>query len=327
MHRRTALRGLACVSLAATLPLASRRSAAATSAYPARAIRWIIPWPPGGGADLMARIVNGKVGELLGQPLIIDDRGGAAGNIGTGMGAMAAPDGYTLTFGYSGTLAINPFVYPEPGWKQSDFAPVIFLTQVPLTLVVNANLPARSIREFIALAKTRQLTYSSSGPGSINHLAGVLFASMTGADMLHVPYRGGGPAMTAVLGGQVDALFMVPVVAAPQLKGDKLRALGVTSAKRTPVLPDVPTIAEAGVPGYQVSSWNGVMVPKGTPADIIARLNTAFNQAMEDPQVHQRLIETGYEIEGGEPQRFAQWIDSELAKWGPVVKQANIRPE
>jgi tripartite-type tricarboxylate transporter receptor subunit TctC len=327
VKRRTLLCGMASATLAGWMVPATRGAGAAASAYPSRPIRWIVPWPAGGGADLMARIINAKVGELLGEPLIIDNRGGAAGNIGTGIGATAAADGYTITFGYSGTLAINPFVYPEPGWKQSDFAPVIFLSQVPLTLVVNGNLPAKNVREFVALSKTRQLTYGSSGPGSINHLAGVLFASMTGADMLHVPYRGGGPAMTAVLGGQVDALFMVPVVAAPQLKGDRLRALGVTSAKRTPVLPDVPTIAEAGVAGYQVSSWNGVMVPTGTSADTIGKLNAAFNKAMDDPDVRKRLVETGYDIEGGAPQRFTQWIDSELAKWAPVVKQAQIKPE
>ncbi|GAA4332441.1 tripartite tricarboxylate transporter substrate binding protein [Pigmentiphaga soli] len=325
MQKRTMLHGLACAALAAAAGTAMRPAAA--EGYPNRPIRWVVPWPPGGGADLMARIINTKAGEILGQPIVIDNRGGAAGNIGTQIGATAPADGYTITFGYSGTLAINPFVYPDTQWKQSDFESVIFLAKVPLTLVVNANLPVKNVKEFIALAKTRQLTFGSSGPGSINHLAGVLFASMTGANLLHVPYRGGGPAMNAVLGGQVDALFMVPVVAAPQLKGDKLRAIGVTSAKRTDVLPEVPTIAEAGVPGYEVSSWNGVMVPAGTPKDVIARLNAAFNKAMQDPQVRKGLAENGYDIEGGGPERFTQWVDSELAKWGPVVKRANLRPE
>jgi tripartite-type tricarboxylate transporter receptor subunit TctC len=327
MQRRTTLRGIACAALATTFGPAIRLAHAAADSYPSRAIRWVVPWPPGGGADLMARIINIKAGEILGQPLVIDNRGGAAGNIGTAIGAQAQPDGYTITFGYSGTLGINPFVYPELEWKQSDFVPIIFLAQVPLTMLVNANLPVKTVQEFIALAKTRQLTYGSSGPGSINHLAGVLFASMTGANMLHVPYRGGGPAMTAVMGGQVDALFMVPVVAVPQLKGDRLRAIGVTSAKRIDMLPDVPTIAESGVSGYQVSSWNGVMAPKKTPPEIVAKLNKAFNQAIEDPEVRKRLAETGYDIEGGEPQRFSAWIDSELKKWGPVVKQADVRPE
>lgn len=327
MQRRTVLRGLASTVVAAPFVGSARRSDAATQAYPFRPIRWIVPWPPGGGADLMARMVNARAGEILGQPLVIDNRGGAAGNIGTAIGATAAADGYTITFGYSGTLSINPFVYPELNWKQSDFEPVIFLTQVPLTLLVNTSLGVTSVREFIQLARTRQLTYSSSGPGSINHLAGVLFAEMTGADLLHVPYRGGGPAMTAILGGQVDALFVVPVVAAPQLKGTKLRVIGVTSSKRSNVLPGIPTIAEAGVPGYQVSSWNGVMVPAGAPAPIIDRLNTAFNESMKDDAVHRHLVEAGYEIEGGEPARFSRWIDSERAKWGPIVKKANIRPE
>ncbi|OWT60405.1 Bug family tripartite tricarboxylate transporter substrate binding protein [Candidimonas nitroreducens] len=326
MQRRTMLGGLASAALATALGSATKPAKAQASHYPSRAIRWIVPWPPGGGADLMARIINSKAGELLGQPLVIDNRGGAAGNIGTHIGAMAPADGYTITFGYSGTLAINPFVYPDPGWKQSDFDPVIFLSQVPLMLLVNAKLPVKNVREFIALSKTRQLTFGSSGPGSINHLAGVLFASMTGANLLHVPYRGGGPAMTAVLGGQVDALFMVPVVAEPQLKGGRIRILGVSSAKRSSTSPNIPTIAESGVPGYQVSSWNGVLTPKGTPGDAIATLNKAFNEAMADPAVRKKLVEMGYEIEGGKPERFTQWIDSELAKWGPVVKQANVHP-
>jgi tripartite-type tricarboxylate transporter receptor subunit TctC len=327
MLRRTTLRGLAGAALTTAFGTVVPLAGAQARGYPKRLIRWVVPWPPGGGADLMARIVNVKVGEILGQPVMIDNRGGAAGNIGTVIGQLAPADGYTITFGYSGTLSINPFVYPDTGWRQSAFLPVIFLTQVPLALVVNPKLPVRSVAEFIALAKTRQLTFSSSGPGSINHLAGVLFASMTGSDLLHVPYRGGGPAMTAVLGGQVDALFVVPVVAAPQIKAGTLRALGVTSAKRTSVLPDVPTVAEAGVPGYAVTSWNGVLVPVGTPPDVVTTLNAAFNKAMADPDVHKRLIETGYDIEGGEPARFTKFIDSELAKWGPVVKKANLRPE
>jgi tripartite-type tricarboxylate transporter receptor subunit TctC len=307
--------------LTATVPSAFAQS------YPERPVRWVVPWPAGGGADLMARIVSAKAGEFLGQPLVIDNRGGAAGNIGAAMGATAAADGYTITFAYSGTHSINPFIYPKLGWKQSDFAPVIFLSQVPLTFVVNPKLPVKNLREFMALAKTRQLTFGSSGQGSINHLAGELFASMTGDKMLHVPYRGGGPALTAVLGGEVDALFMVPVVAAPHIKSGKLRALGVTSIQRASALPEVPTIAEAGLPGYDVSSWNGVLVPVGTPADVIAKLNAAFNKAMADPEVRKQLVDNGYDVEGGEPGRFTKWIERELAKWGPVVKKANVTIE
>lgn len=300
---------------------------AAQPAYPDRPIRWVVPWPPGGGADLMARIINMKVGEILGQPVVIENRSGAAGNIGTQIGANAEPDGYTMTFGYSGTLSINPFIYEDTHWRQSDFAPVIFLSKVPLALVVNAELPVKNVQEFIELAKTRQLTFGSSGQGSINHLAGVLFASMTGANLMHVPYRGGGPALNAVMGGQVDALFVVPVVVAPQLNGTKLKILGVTSAQRSEILPGVPTIAEAGVPGYEVSSWNGVMVPAGTPETVISRLNKAFNEALDDPKIKKGLVDTGYEIIGGTPERFTHWVDSELEKWGPVVKQAGIRSE
>ena len=179
----------------------------------------------------------------------------------------------------------------------------------------------------IALAKTRQLTFSSAGQGSINHLAGELFAALTGANLLHVPYRGGGPATGAVIAGDVDAIFMVPVVAAPFVRSGKLRALGVTSAARSAALPEVLTVEEAGVPGYRVSSWNGVLVPAGTPREAIAALNAAFNRAMDDPVVRRKLVEAGYDIEGGEPERFTKWIAAELAKWGPVVKRAKVRAE
>jgi tripartite-type tricarboxylate transporter receptor subunit TctC len=295
--------------------------------YPTRPIRWIVPFPVGGGADLLARILQPKLAQVLGQPIVIDNRGGAAGNIGAGVGAGAAPDGYTITFAYSGTHAINPHIYPKMPFKESDFAPVIFLTMVPEVVVVNAKLPVRNVGEFLALAKQRQVTYASAGQGSIGHLGGELLASVTGANMLHVPYRGGGPALTAVLTGEVDALVGVPVVLAPQIKAGSVRAIGVTTAKRTSVLPDVPTIAESGVPGFDVSSWNGVLVPAATPAPVIAKLNAAFNTTLADPEVRAHLAKEGYEIVGGEPEQFSKFIASELAKWKPVVKQAKLQVE
>lgn len=286
-----------------------------------------MPWPPGGGADVLARMLNGKLAEALGQPVIIDNRGGAAGNIGASAGAKAAPDGYTITFAYSATHSINPHVYPKMPFKESDFAPVIFLTLVPQVVVVNARLPVHNVQEFLAMSKRRQVTYASAGQGSIGHLGGELFESLTDANMLHVPYRGGGPAVTAVLSGEVDALFGVPVVLASQIKAGKLRAIGITTAKRTSVLPDVPTIAEQGVPGFDVSSWNGVHVPAGTPPEVISKLNTAFNKTLADPQVRKQLSDAGYEIVGGDPGRFSSFVASELEKWKPVVKKANLQVE
>ena len=305
--------------------LASKEAGA--QAYPDRPVRWIVPWPPGGGADVLARMLQARLGQLLGQPVVIENRGGAAGNIGASAGARANPDGYTMTFAYSATHSINPLVFRKMPFAQSDFVPVIFLTMVPQVLVINANLPARSIREFIELSKKRQITYGSAAPGSLGHLGGELFASMTGANMLHVPYRGGGPALSAVLSGEIDALIGVPVVLKPHITAGKLRALGVTVAKRTSVLPDVPTIAESGVPNFNVSSWNGVLVPAGTPAAVVAALNAAFNKTLQDSRVREQLIDAGYETVGGEPAAFSQFITNELEKWKPIVKRIDLHVE
>ncbi|MDW3682788.1 tripartite tricarboxylate transporter substrate binding protein [Cupriavidus sp. CV2] len=297
----------------------------AAQAYPDRPIRWIVPWPPGGGADLLARILQARLGKFLGQPVVIENRGGAAGNIGASAGARATPDGYTLTFAYSATHSINPLVFTKMPFSQSDFAPVIFLTMVPQVLVVNARLPVHNVRELIELSRKRQITYGSAAPGSLGHLGGELLASMTGANMLHVPYRGGGPALSAVLSGEIDALIGVPVVLKPQIEAGKLRALGITAAKRTSVLPNVPTIEESGVPHFNVSSWNGVLVPAGTPTATITALNAAFNKTLQDPNVREQLVDAGYEVVGGEPPALSRFIASELEKWKPVVRRVNLR--
>lgn len=322
---RRGTRGL--ILFAAGSVLACLSAGAAAEDYPQRPVRWIVPWPPGGGADILARMLNVKLGQVLGQPVVIDNRGGAAGNIGAAAGAKAAADGYTLTFAYSGTHSINPHIYPKMPFQASDFAPVVFLTSVPQVLVVNPRLPVHNVAEFVALSKTRQLTFASSGQGSINHLGGELLASMTGANLLHVPYRGGGPATNAAVAGEVDALLGVPVVLAPQIKSGRLRALGVTTTRRAAALPEVPTIAESGVPGFDVSSWNGVLVPAATPQEVIRKLNAAFNKVLSDPEVSQQLAQAGYEIVGGEPQKFSAFIQSELAKWGPVVERAKVKLE
>ncbi|MCC7080467.1 MAG: tripartite tricarboxylate transporter substrate binding protein [Burkholderiales bacterium] len=300
---------------------------ALAQSYPSKPIRFIVPWPPGGGADIMSRTINQPLGEALGQQVIIDNRGGAAGNIGAELAAKSPPDGYTIVFAYSGTHSINPHIYRKMPFKQSDFAPVIQLASVPQVVVVHPSLPVKSIRDLIAVAKARpgQLTYASSGNGAINHLAGELFKMKTGTDIVHVPYKGGGPAAVALLSGEVAMIFGEPASMMGYLKAGKLRAIAVTSAKRALSLPQLPTVAEAGVPGFDVTSWNGILVPAGTPPEIIARLNSELNKIIAAPAMRTRLIGLGYEPVGGPPEKFGALITSELAKWAPVVKAANIR--
>ncbi len=300
---------------------------ALAQAYPSKTIRFIVPWPPGGGADIMSRLVNQPLGDALGQQVIIDNRGGAAGNIGAELAAKSPPDGYTIVFAYSGTHSINPHIYRKMPFKDSDLAPIIQLASVPQIVVVHPSLPVKSVKELIAIIKARpgQLTYASSGNGAINHLAGELFKLKTGSQIIHVPYKGGGPAAVALLSGEVGMIFGEPASMIGFLKAGKLRALAVTSGKRALSLPELPTMAEAGVVGYDVTSWNGILAPAGTPREIIGRLNTELNKIIAAPAMRDRMIGLGYEPVGGTPEDFAKFIQSELAKWAPVVKAANVR--
>ena len=295
--------------------------------YPDRPIKWIVPWPVGGGADVVARLFSEKVSEKLGQPVIIFNQGGAGGNIGARAAADAKPDGYTIVFAYSGTHSINPHIYKRMPFKQGDFAPVIFLTSVPQLLVVNASVPVSNVKDLIALAKASpgKLKFASSGNGAINHLAGELFTNMADVQLMHVPYKGGGPAAMALLGGEVDMVFGEPSTLLPNIKAGKLRAVATTSKERSKSLPDIPTISESGVPDYDVTSWNGVLAPAGTPPDIIARLNKAFNDVLADPDMRKRLLAIGYEPVGGKPEDFSKQIQSGLDKWGPIVKQTGLQ--
>jgi tripartite-type tricarboxylate transporter receptor subunit TctC len=295
--------------------------------YPDHAIKWIVPWPPGGGADVIARLLGNPVAEALGKPVIIDNRGGAAGNIGAVAAARSPADGYTIVFAYSGTHSINRHLYKDMPFEEKDFAPVIFLTSVPQMLVVNANLPFKTVQDIIDAARANpgRLTYGSSGNGAINHLTGQLFSDMAGVKLLHVPYKGGGPAAAAVMAGEVDMVFGEPSTLLPHVASGRVRAIATTGAKRSASLPELPTIAEAGVPGYAVTSWNGVLVPAGTPRDEILLLNKAFNQALRDPEMRERLLKIGYEPVGGPPEAFSQHIDEETAKWGPVIKQSGLQ--
>jgi tripartite-type tricarboxylate transporter receptor subunit TctC len=298
----------------------------AQTAYPAKPLRVIVPWPPGGGADVLTRMLSPKLSEALGQQIIIDNRGGAAGNIGAEMAAKAPPDGYTIAFAYSGTHSINPHIYSKMPFKESDFAPIVWLASVPQIVVVHPSLPIKTVKDLIALDRARpgQLSYGSSGNGAINHLAGELFNYMTGTKLVHVPYKGGGPAAVALISGEIALILGEPASLVGFIQSGKVRAIAVTSAKRALSFPELPTVAESGAPGYEVTSWNGMVAPAATPADIVKRLNAEFNKIVSDPEMHKRMIANGYEPIGGSPQKFGEHIHAEIAKWGPVVKRANV---
>jgi len=295
--------------------------------YPNKTIRFIVPWPPGGGADELSRIVSPKLAETLGQQIIIDNRGGAAGNIGAEIAAKSPPDGYTIAFAYAGTHGINPSIYSKMPFKESDFAPIIWMAEVPQVLVVHPSLPVKNVKDVIALAKSKpdQLTYGSSGSGAMNHMTGALFAMMTNTKLVHVPYKGGGPAAIALLSGEISMIFGEPATVVQQIKAGRVRAIAVTSPKRALALPDLPTIAEGGVAGYEVTSWNGILAPAATPADIVRRLNTELNKIITASDMRQRMIDNGFEPVGGTPEKFGDKIRAEIAKWAPVVKAAGVK--
>ena len=313
--------------IAAVACLACAAGAWAQGAYPSKPVRWIVPWPPGGGADVLSRMLSPKVSEALGQQIIIDNRGGAAGNIGAELAAKSPPDGYTIVFAYSGTHSINPHIYSKMPFKESDFAPLIWLASVPQVVVVHPSLPVKTVKDLIALdkAKPGQLSFGSSGNGAINHVAGELFNHLTGTKLVHVPYTGGGPAAVALLSGEIGLMLGEPASMVGFIKAGKVRAIAVTTPKRSISFPDLPTVAESGVRGYEVTSWNGMLAPAGTPAEIVRRLNAAFNKIIADPEMRKRMIANGYEPVGGPPEKFGEHIRAELAKWAPVVKRANIK--
>jgi tripartite-type tricarboxylate transporter receptor subunit TctC len=299
----------------------------AQGAYPSKSIRWIVPWPPGGGADVLSRMLSPQVSEALKQQIVIDNRGGAAGNIGAEIAAKSPPDGYSILFAYSGTHAINPSIYRKMPFKESDFAPIIWLASVPQVLVVHPSLPVKTVKELVALAKQRpgQLTYGSSGSGAFNHLTGALFATMTGTKLVHVPYKGGGPAAVALLSGEIMMILGEPASIVGFIQAGKVRAIAVTSAKRAAAMPQLPTISESGVAGYEATSWNGMLAPAGTPGDVIKRLNTEFNRIIGTPDMSKRMLANGYEPVGGPPEKFGELIRAEIAKWAPVVKAAGVQ--
>jgi tripartite-type tricarboxylate transporter receptor subunit TctC len=324
MNKLSALLALLGISL-----LFPAVNAAAADAYPVKPIRMIVPWPPGGGTDVFARAISQKLSESWGQSVLVDNRPGATGNIGAELTAKSPPDGYTTMLATI-TLATNPALYPAlPFDALKDFAPITLVAGVPHMLVVNPSLPANSVKEFIALAKVRpgQINYASAGNGSPFHLAAELFKLLAGVNLVHVPYKGGGPAITEVIGGQVPVTFanLLPVL--PHVNSGRLRALGVTSAKRSPAAPKVPTIAEAGVPGYEFSSWFGVFAPAGTPTEIVTRLNGEIVKILNTPEMKDRLSREGAEVSASTAEQFGAYLKAETTKWGKVIKQAGIRAD
>jgi tripartite-type tricarboxylate transporter receptor subunit TctC len=318
--------GLGAIAFAAAATMGIAPSdALAQAAYPSKPITIIVPFSAGGTTDILARVVGLHVGQTRGQPVIVDNRAGAGGNIGTQAVARASADGYTLLMGTVGTHAINQSLYKKlPFDPIKDFAPLSRVAMVPNLLVANPAQPYKNVKELIAYAKANpgKVNFASSGSGTSIHLSGELFKQMTGIDMQHVPYKGSAPAVADLIGGQTAIMFDNMPSVMPHVKAGKLRALAVTTARRSPALPDVPTIAESGVPGYDTSSWFGLLAPAGTPADVVARLNAAIAKALADPDVKTKLAEQGAEPHPEKPEQFAAFIASETAKWGKVVKES-----
>ena len=295
--------------------------------YPNRTVKIIVPFAPGGSTDVVARILADRLGTELKQSFIVENKPGAGGNIGADAVAKASPDGYTLLMGTTGVLAINKYLYKNMSFDPDrDLAPVSYTSLITNILVVNPQVQARTVAELIALAKADpgKLTFASSGAGSSTHLSAELFKSMAGVDILHVPYKGSSQALTDVMANQVTMLFDNAPSSIPFIEQGRLRAVAVTSTKRLPNLPDVPTIDEAGVKGYESLSWSGIVAPAGTPRRVIDRLNAAIEKILRDPDVRQRFVALGVEPVGGPPEAFSRHIRAEAEKWGRVVKTANI---
>ncbi len=311
--------------LAASAMTSACLSGAVAQSFPARHVRLIVPFPPGGGTDAIARILAAKLSDIWGQQMVVENRGGGATNIGTEAVVRADPDGYT-TLLQSMPLAVNRFLFPSLNYDPvGDLAPVSLICDYPNIMAVPVSSPAQSVADFIAYAKANpgKVTFASSGHGTSVHLSGELFKRMAGVDIMHVPYRGAGPALNDLLPGRVDVMFNNIGAVLPLIQGSKLRGLAVTTARRTPAI-DLPTIAESGVPGFDVSSWYAVLAPARTPADVIRKMHADIVAAVSDPGTRQRLEQLGVVVIGSSPQELAGHLKSEMDKWGPVIKEAGI---
>lgn len=314
---------LLCVAIGAFLA-----TGAFAQAYPTKPIRLIVPYVAGGATDILARELAQKLQEGLGQPVVVDNKPGAGAVIGTEMVAKAAPDGYTLLLSTQASHAINSALFEKLSYDPlKDFSHVSLLGSIASILVVNTSVPVNSMSELIALAKARpgKLNFSSSGNGLAPHLSGELFKTMAGIDVVHVPYKGGGPAMLAVLAGDASFLFQLLPAALPLIKSGKVKALAVTSPKRSSVLPEMPTVSEAGLPGYELIAWFGISAPAGTPTEIITRLNLEIVKSMKSPDLKDRLLDQGIEVYTNTPAQFSEYIKSEIINWRKVVKMSGAK--
>jgi tripartite-type tricarboxylate transporter receptor subunit TctC len=314
---------LSCVTILASAALAQTN-------YPNKPINFIVPYGAGGSADSRSRQIAQKMSVILKQPIVIDNKPGAGGNIGTEFVARAAPDGYTIGMGNFAPMAVNKTLFGNLRYDpEADLSPVMLVEKGPLVLVVNPNSSYKTIQDIVNAAKAKPgvLTFSSGGIGGSHQLSAELFELNAGISMIHVPYKSGSAALTDLMAGNVDLMFDQMYSAVPSIKADKLRPIAITSKKRSPLLPNVPSFAELGYPKVEVLNWQGLIVPKGTPKAIIDQLNAAANEALKDPQLRELMLSQGNEIGGGSPAEFAALIKAEAAKWSAVVKSANIKPE
>ena len=332
IRRRRAWGRLAAQGLVALLPamvIGPTPAQTQTPTWPDKPVRFLVPYPPGGGTDVIARIVQQKFQAALGQPIVIENRGGAGGSVGTEVVARAAPDGYTVLFTLS-SHTINPAIFPRLGYDTvKDFEPVGLVASLPQILVTQPGFAANSVAELTALARAKPgtLSFASVGNGSPGHLAGELQALRTGVKLTHIPYRGGGPAVTDVMGGQVPTLWVSIPAAAPFVKAGKLKALAVSTTQRSAAFPEVPTMQEAGVPDFDVDSWYAIFVPARTPKAIIERLNKALNSVLADADIRDKLLAQGAEGVGGTPEALGAVVATELPRWAKLAKDANIKAE
>jgi len=308
--------------------LAAMPSLATAQAYPAKPIRWISPWPAGGANDIFSRAIGQKIGESLGQQVLVDNRPGAAGTIGSDIAAKAPADGYTLVMGSSPTHAIAPALYPAlPYDPLRDFSAVTLVGSVPNVLVLHPSVPAKTVKEFIAVAKARpgKLNFASTGNGTSQHLSAELFKFMAGLDMVHIPYKGTAPALTELVAGQVDLAFENMPALIPHIQAGRLRALAVTTTKRSAVMPELPTIAEAALPGYDASVWFGVFAPAGTPRPVVDRLHGEILKALQTQDLKSRMVALGTDVSGMGPDDFSAYVRKEIPKWANLVKAAGVK--
>lgn len=313
---------------AASLALLVASGAAAAQSYPNRPVRFIVPFAPGGNTDVQGRLIAQKLSEAWGQQVVVDNRGGAGGTLGVDMAAKAAPDGYTIVLASFGNILVGPALYRKlPYDPAKDLAPVLLVSTPPGLLVVNPALPAKDVQELIAYARANpgRINYGSAGNGVWNHLFGELFKSMAKIEMTHVPYKGTAPAITDLIGGQLQMMMSPFPTALPHVKSGRLRALAVTDAKRSPVVPNIPTVAESGLPGYAAASWFALLAPAATPKPIIAKLNLDVNGVFAEPAVKAAFVSDGSEPVGGTPEDLARSIREGMAKWGKLVRDLNVQ--